>query len=317
MQKLIMHVRLWLPVVTLVFSLFIHNLVPNKQLVMSNNNYSILLLVLAMLFSVWAGGSYFYEKWLKKLLYRSSFFSVSILIVLFYEIITLKLSILPLPYFPSPVKIFEAYVNDWQLILKSLLYSMRLLVIGNTVGLLLGIVTGILMGWFKCFDYWVNPFFRLIGPIPPTALVPLAIIIFPTSFSASIFLIVLSVWFPVTVMAWSGVINIKKSYFDVARTLGGGNWYQLSQIVFPAAMPSIFFGVFMGFGYSFATLVIAEMLGVKAGIGWYLNWSMKWAEFYKVYAAILLTAFVCVGLIALLFKLRSYVLAWQKEMVRW
>lgn len=317
MKKIITNIRLWLPVAALVISLVLHNGLPNKQLVMSNSNYTVLLLVLTVFFIAWTIVSYFRESWREKLLYRSPFFSVCILLVLAYEVVTLKLFLLPLPYFPSPVKIFEAYINDWQLLLQSLFYSVRLLLIGNVIGLVLGIITGILMGWYKCFDYWINPFFRLIGPVPPAALVPVAIIIFPTSFAASIFLIVLSVWFPVTVMTWSAVVNLDKSYLDVARTLGGGNWYQLSQVVLPAAAPSIFFGVFMGFGYSFATLVIAEMLGVKAGIGWYLNWVMKWSEYYKVYAAILLMAFLCAGLIWLLFKTRKRVLGWQKGMVKW
>ncbi len=65
----------------------------------------------------------------------------------------------------------------------------------------------------------------------------------------------------------------------------------------------------MGLGNSFAVLVVAEMLGVKAGLGWYLQWAQGWAAYANMYAALLLMAFLCSGLITLLFRLRDRLLS--------
>ena len=59
--------------------------------------------------------------------------------------------------------------------------------------------------------------------------------------------------------------------------------YLIFRVAIPAAMPNIFIGLFMGLGASFLTLVVAETVGVKAGLGWYVHWAQGWAEYGKVY----------------------------------
>jgi len=68
----------------------------------------------------------------------------------------------------------------------------------------------------------------------------------------------------------------------------------------------------LGLGLSFATLVIAEMLGVKAGLGWYLQWARGWAEYDKVYGTLLIMALLFSGLLTLIFRCRDRFLAWQQ-----
>ncbi len=41
-----------------------------------------------------------------------------------------------------------------------------------------------------------------------------------------------------------------------------------------AALPNVFVGLFMGLGASFSVLIVAEMVGVKSGIGFYLQWAV-------------------------------------------
>ena len=149
------------------------------------------------------------------------------------------------------------------------------------------------------------------------SLVALAFFVFPSSFSASIFLIALATGFPVTVLTWSGVAGVNSAYYDIARTLGASERFLVLKVAVPAAMPHVFVGLFMGLGNSFAVLVVAEMLGVKAGLGWYLQWAQGWAAYANMYAALLIMAFLCSGLITLLFRLRDRLLSWQKGLVRW
>ena len=173
------------------------------------------------------------------------------------------------------------------------------------------------MGWSRAVGYWIHPVLRLVGPLPATAWLPLAFFVFPSSHSASTFLIALATGFPVTVLTWSGVAGVSKAYYDIARTLGANQSFLILKVTIPAAMPHVFVGLFMGLGNSFAVLVIAEMLGVKAGLGWYLQWAQGWAAYANMYAALLIMALIFSGLITLLFRLRDRLLAWQKGMVRW
>ncbi|MCA1659020.1 MAG: ABC transporter permease subunit [Verrucomicrobiaceae bacterium] len=114
-----------------------------------------------------------------------------------------------------------------------------------------------------------------------------------------------------------GISNTRASYLDVARTLGAGRGYLIFRVAIPAALPSIFIGLFMGLGASFLTLVVAETVGVKSGLGWYVAWAQGWAEYGKVYAALVIMAAFFSTIMTLLFKVRDRVLVWQKGVIKW
>jgi NitT/TauT family transport system permease protein len=234
-----------------------------------------------------------------------------------WEAVTAKLGLLPLPFFPPPQAIVEVVIDDWERLAAGILASARLLATGYFLGAAAGFVTGVAIGWSRLAGYWIHPVLRFVGPLPATAWLPLAFFVFPSSFSASIFLIALATGFPVTVLTWSGVAGVNSAYYDIARTLGASERFLVLKVAIPAAMPHVFVGLFMGLGNSFAVLVVAEMLGVKAGLGWYLQWAQGWAAYANMYAALLIMAFLCSGLITLLFRLRDRLLSWQKGLVRW
>ncbi|WP_239616050.1 ABC transporter permease [Cohnella mopanensis] len=310
-------VRLTLPVVALVVALLSHTLIPSVQPVVSERAYTIVLVALLVVFSAWALTALYRKSSYRSLLYFSGILTFIFVLLAVWELLTLKSGTLPLPYFPSQVKILDALINDRHKLFICVLYSLRLLLIGYLIGAFFGLVTGILMGWYKHFQYWINPFLRFIGPIPATAWIPVVLIVFPSSFTASIFLIALGTWFPVTVMTWSGIAGVNKSFFEVARTLGANERYLVLRVAFPAAFPLIFIGLFMGLGTSFVTLIVAEMLGVKAGLGFYITWAQGWAEYYKVYAALFIMAVLFSTIITVLFKIRDRVLIWQKGLIKW
>ena len=75
----------------------------------------------------------------------------------------------------------------------------------TAIGAALGFATGVAIGWSRAIGYWVHPVLRFVGPLPATAWLPLAFFAFPSSWSASVFLIALATGFQrVTVLTWSG-----------------------------------------------------------------------------------------------------------------
>ena len=234
-----------------------------------------------------------------------------------WEWLTAKSGTLPLPFFASPQGLLEVYLEDWPRLGESVLRSLWLLLSGYAIGAFAGFVAGVALGWSKAIGYWVHPVLRLIGPLPATAWLPIAFFAFPTSGSASTFLVALATWFPVTVLTWSGVASVNRNYYDIARTLGASQSFLVLKVAIPAALPQVFVGLFMGLGASFSVLVVAEMLGVKAGLGWYLQWAQGWAAYGNMYAALVVMALMCSGLTTLLFRSRDRLLAWQKGTVRW
>ena len=234
-----------------------------------------------------------------------------------WEAATAKLGVLPSPFFAPPQSLIDVVNEDWRRLGLSTAHSLRLLANGFVLGALVGFVTGVLIGWSRIAGYWVHPLLRFLGPVPASALLPLAFFFAPSSYVAAVFLVALATFFPVAVLTWSGVASVNKSYYDVARTLGASERFLVLRVAVPAALPQVFVGLFMGLGASFSVLITAEMMGVKAGLGWYLQWAQGWAAYANMYAALFVMAALCSSLITLLFKVRDRVLSWQKGTVKW
>jgi len=234
-----------------------------------------------------------------------------------WVVLTAKTGLLPLPFFPPPQSILEVFTDDAGRLIESVWHSAWLLVPGFAIGASAGFIAGVAIGWSKVIHYWGHPIMRFVGPLPATAWLPVAFFFFPSANSASIFLIALSTGFPVAVLTASGIGSVNSAYYDIARTLGASERFLILKVAIPAALPNVFVGLFMGLGASFAVLIVAEMMGVKAGLGFYLQWAQGWAAYANLYAALIIMALICSGLISLLFSVRDRVLAWQKGLVRW
>lgn len=243
--------------------------------------------------------------------------AMGILFIAAWETATAGLHLFPLPYFPGPGGVLKNLIDDRALLFDSTWHSLLLLLSGYAVGVMVALVTGVCIGWYARARYWGMPVLKVIGPIPATAWVPLAMVISPRHEFSAVGLIALAVWFPVTMLTISGIANTRASYLDVARTLGASEKYLIFRVAIPAAMPNIFIGLFMGLGASFLTLIVAETVGVKSGLGWYVSWAQGWAEYGKVYAALVIMAAFFSSIMTALFKIRDRVLVWQKGTIKW
>jgi NitT/TauT family transport system permease protein len=234
-----------------------------------------------------------------------------------WELVTAKLDWLPRPFFVAPQSILEVFTDDYARLGESVGRSLLLLAPGYALGVIIGFLVGVAIGWSRRVGYWAHPVVRLIGPLPATAWLPIAFFAFTSSRGASTFLIALASFFPVTILTWSGISSVSRAYYDMARTMGASSWFLVRKVAVPAAMPSVFVGLFMGLGASFSVLVVAEMVGVKAGLGWYMQWAQGWAAYANMYAALLVMALMCSGAVTLLFRLRDRLLSWQKGLLKW
>lgn len=237
--------------------------------------------------------------------------------LVFWEFTTAKTGLLAPPYFDAPQQIFTSLWTERGILAESLGDSLLLLAVGFAVGLVAGLATGVTIGWFQAANYWVHPILIFIGPVPSLAWVPIVFVLFPTTYSGAVFMIALSVWFPITVLTRAGILGVPRSYYDVAQTLGAKGWFLIARISLPAALPSIFTGAFMALGASFVSLTVAENFGVNAGLGWYINYMKSFGNYPGLYAGIVVLVAVCGAALTLLFRVRNFVLRWEKELTRW
>ena len=307
------------PILGVITALAVHNLIPNSSLhpAAKTSYYNRLLLILLGLAGIFFILSFFVKKIRTGLEVKGPFLLGTAGLVIVINLITAKFALLPVIFFPSYDNILAVFVDQTGLLGKCIWYSFRLLLLGVFWGVTVGFITGVFLGFSRHVYYWINPYIKLIGPIPATAWIPLVLTTFPTPFGASVFIIALAVWFPVQLMTSSGIQNTSKVYFEVGRTLGAGTFFQVFRIAVPAALPNIFQGTFNGICAAFIALMTAEMFGAKYGIGWYISYQKAMMMYPGVYAGLILIALFCTVIITALFKVRQKLLSWQKGLIKW
>lgn len=282
----------------------------------ANLAYRIVLSGIVLLYAGLSVFSFFNPARKENFLSRVAFRFASGLALALWDILGTKLQWLPMPFFPGPSRIIEAFLLEGGFIFQNTLYSLRLFTVGFASGVAFGVGTGILIGWFPKVYYWVFPVLKITGVIPAVAWMPFALTLFPTPFSAAAFLIVICAWFPVAFLTAQGIASTPRTLFEVARTLGAKTPYLVFHVAIPHAMPQIFTGISTANGFAFTTLVMSEMMGQPGGLGYYINASKVWSAYYKVFAAILVMAILFSAIMKVIGAIQGRALRWQKGVVR-
>lgn len=311
--------KLFIPMCVAIIDAAIDFLIPTNPSINSDGipYFGFLMLIVACWFLVIGAVACIKDTYRIRYISKIKFYAVILLFVGLVDILTDKLMALPAVYFPSVNNVLSCAIAEREMLIACTLYSIRLLFLGIIIGGSLGVFTGILIGWSKTINYWLAPIARFVGPLPTAIWIPIALLVFPNLLSASVFIVALTMWFPTNVQTSSGIQNVTKGYYDVADTLGASTAYQIFHIAIPAAAPQIFVGIFSGVTSSFISLMLAELMGSKYGIGWYINWKQQIMAYANVWIALIILAILCYSTIQLLFILRKKFLGWQEGIIRW
>jgi NitT/TauT family transport system permease protein len=312
----------FLPVLTAMSVLLQYKLVPDKEVLISFQVYKptdlytyfigIITAITVIMFFLSLFSKKIYEKWRN----ASPLLTVIFLLLLAYDYFTLKTRLLHVTYFPAIDDILNALVSERSQLWTNFWHSLVLLFSGYFAGVAAGLLCGIISGYVKKVRYWVMPLIKVLGPIPANTWLPIILVLpFISLFSGAVFIIALGVWYPVTMTTMNGVINIPVHNYEAAKTFGVGNLKMITKIAIPASSPFIFQGLTQGMGIACTVLLIAEMMGVEAGIGWYINWQRGYADFAKVYAAIIILCLTFFAVNTILNAVKNKVLRWQEEKI--
>jgi NitT/TauT family transport system permease protein len=142
---------------------------------------------------------------------------------------------------------------------------------GFAIAAVAGVITGILLGRFEVFANVLGPLTELARPIPAIAIVPVAILLFPSDEAGIVFITFLAAYFPIMVSTRHAVRALPMIWEDSVRTLGGGRWDVLARVVLPGILPGVFGGLSVGIGVAWICVISAEMISGRLGVG-YRTW---------------------------------------------
>jgi sulfonate transport system permease protein len=176
---------------------------------------------------------------------------------------------LPTRVLPAPLSIGEAAIDLASTgdlltdVMVSTLRALSGLLVGGTIGFLLGMSNGL----FKLSEKLLDTTLQMLRTIPNLSLLPLVILWFGIGDSARLFLISLGVFFPIYINTFHGIRNVDPDLIEMGHVYGLTRWQLFQQIIFPGALPSILVGVRLSLGIMWLTLIVAETVAVNAGIG--------------------------------------------------
>ncbi|MDO9359555.1 MAG: aliphatic sulfonate ABC transporter permease SsuC [Polaromonas sp.] len=213
---------------------------------------------------------------------------------------------------PAPLEVVQA---AWALALSGELWlhvkvsagrALAGLLIGGGLGLLLGLLTGSV----RVAETLLDSTIQMVRNIPALALIPLVILWFGIDETAKLFLIAVSVFFPIYINTFHGIRNVDPGLIEMARTYGLSRWQLYRQVILPGALPSILVGLRFSLGLMWVILIVAETISAQSGIGYM---TMNAREFLQ-------TDIVLVGILlyAALGKAADVLARWlERNWLRW
>jgi taurine transport system permease protein len=175
--------------------------------------------------------------------------------------------------FPAPKEVWDALKQialagyaDAKLH-EHILHSVKLVLMGFTAAVAIGVPLGLAMGWSRTVEALANPAFLLIRPIPPLAWIPLAIVWLGLGDAAKVLVIWFAAFVPSVINSYAGVRSIEPHMIEAARMLGVSRWMLVREVLVPGALPMIFTGLRLSLQACWTTLVAGELIGAVAGLG--------------------------------------------------
>ncbi|SDD58132.1 sulfonate transport system permease protein [Paenibacillus sp. UNCCL117] len=194
--------------------------------------------------------------------------------------------------FPTPLRIVQAGIRLAQTgeLAGNLRISVLRALAGFALGASLGLAFGILVGLFRRTERALDPTVQMIRMVPHLAIAPLFILWFGIGETSKILLIAKGAFFPLYINSFMGIRGVDNKLFDVTRVLGFSRWKQIVRLVIPAALPNILLGVRISLGVSWLGLVVAELMGSTAGIGYLMSDARQFSKTPIVFVGILIFA---------------------------
>jgi len=220
-------------------------------------------------------------------------FASVVLFLAIWEIVVRTRGITPI-ILPAPSAIAD-YLG--RMILDgSLPYHLAITFLRIMAGFLIasffGILLGVLMGMSRVVSRVLDPWIAALYPLPKISLIPLLIIWLGTGEAYILTISAITAFFPVVISTYAGIRQADQGLVRAARDLGANERQVQTQVVIPAAIPSIFAGLHLGMGVTIILVVAAEMIGGsnQSGMGYLLIRFGQVMETEKVFAALIALA---------------------------
>ena len=217
-------------------------------------------------------------------------------------------------YIPPVTQIATTFWHEWctgPQFRDQAVPSLIRMFIGYCCASALGIALGVLVGSYRPLYRLLDPFLQFLRAIPPTAIIPVGILLIGIGDVMKICVITFGAFWPVLINAADGARGVTQERLDTARIFGVSSFGTLLSVILPSAMPGIFAGLRTGLSIAFIMIVVSEMIGSTNGLGYYILQAQRTFAIPEMYGGIVLLAILGYVLNAGFLAVEHRVLAWH------
>ncbi|MGB0631532.1 MAG: ABC transporter permease [Alphaproteobacteria bacterium] len=157
---------------------------------------------------------------------------------------------------------------------------------GFLCAVVVGILAGVLMAWYRPVHILINPLLRCLYPMPKSALIPLTIMWIGLGDPSKITLIFIGCLLPVVLSAFNAARGVDHILLWSARSLGASERQILWEVVVPAALPEILSGIRIALALAFILLVSGELIIANNGIGYLIDLLGEGGDYSGMFAGV-------------------------------
>ncbi|MFJ7666236.1 ABC transporter permease [Lysinibacillus sp. NPDC097195] len=214
---------------------------------------------------------------------------------------------------PTPIKIattFATLLGNGELLYHFAVSGQRVF-IGFVLGAGTGIILGVLTGFSRLVQEVIDPSLQMLRTVPLLALIPLFILWFGLGEFGKVLMIALGAFFPVYVNFFLGIRLVDEKLMEVAKILQFSFWQTITKVMLPSALPNILLGLRLALGTSWLVLVVSEMMGTSAGLGYMIQDARAYAQTDIVFVGLLMFALLGKCSDSLVYALERKSLKWR------
>ncbi|WP_447790831.1 ABC transporter permease [Pseudomonas farris] len=153
---------------------------------------------------------------------------------------------------------------------EHVLVSLKRILIGLLLALLIGVPLGLMIGSYHLLEAATTPAFQFLRMISPLSWMPVVVMLMGVGDQPIYFLLTFAAIWPILLNTVAGVRQLDPRWLQLSRSLSATRWETLRKVILPGVLGHVLTGVRLSIGILWIVLVPCEMLGVSAGLGYFI-----------------------------------------------
>lgn len=220
-------------------------------------------------------------------------------------------------FLPTPQKVWDAFINicsrgyKGSSLMLHLTASLGRLLAAFVLSVVTAVPLGLLSGTVENVKAMLDPMINFYRPLPPLAYYTLLVLWMGIGDSSKICLLYLACFAPLYISSVSAVAKIESNYINNAIILGANKWHVFTTVIFPFSLPDIFAGMRTALGVGYTTVVAAEMVAARSGIGWMVLDASNYLRSDVIFVGIIIMGVTGIILDKIILLIEKLVIPWK------